>query len=201
MSAFAPGLAISVRTLPPLRPAGPRETPSPSAAVYRYLPVSNNIIRRKRETTTSACEACRKRKSKCNAQRPRCTRCTALDTTCEYQANAAETHAQALRRKFSDLKETKTAYEEIYELLQNRPPSEAQNIYLRIRQGSKAEEILHDIHNSDLLLRLSSNARGGDVTTSTGSNLMRTPKQWDRLAREPTPSFDHESTSPSPDSP
>jgi Fungal Zn(2)-Cys(6) binuclear cluster domain len=142
-------------------------------------PLTWNIIApQKRGTTTAACGACRKRKSKvsflyisglmrfsfanrsillqCNAERPKCTLCVSKGTDCVYDtATTVETHTQALKRKYSELREHKTTYEQICELLQARPHAEANQIFKRIRNGADAESILRYIEEGDLLLQLS----------------------------------------------
>ncbi|KAK4250765.1 hypothetical protein C7999DRAFT_11425 [Corynascus novoguineensis] len=111
--------------------------------------------RRKRSAaTTAACGACRKRKSKCDGERPACSICRDRETACEYDTNAAETHTQALKRKFNELQNQKSAYEQVYEVLRTRPEDEAKEVYRRIRRGSDAVSILRHVNYGDVLVQL-----------------------------------------------
>ncbi|KAL2178768.1 uncharacterized protein P884DRAFT_284140 [Thermothelomyces heterothallicus CBS 202.75] len=111
--------------------------------------------RRKRSAaTTAACGACRKRKSKCDGERPACSICRDRGTRCEYDTNAAETHTQALKRKFHELQSQKSAYEQVYEVLQTRSEDEAKEVYRRIRTGSDAASILRHVNYGDVLVQL-----------------------------------------------
>ncbi|KAK4454777.1 hypothetical protein QBC34DRAFT_140901 [Podospora aff. communis PSN243] len=98
----------------------------------------------------AACGACRRRKSKCNAERPKCSVCLDRGTECEYDTNAAETHTQALKRKFSELESERAAYKQIYEVLQSKPDREAGEILQRIRSGVDINTIVRLINYGDV---------------------------------------------------
>ncbi|KAK0730418.1 hypothetical protein B0H67DRAFT_32036 [Lasiosphaeris hirsuta] len=119
-------------------------------------PVSSTPLHplRKRQATTAACSACRRRKSKCNGQRPRCSVCRDRGTECEFDTNATETHAQALKRKYSELQSQKTTYQQIFSLLQTRPEQEAEDLLQRIRRGADANSILRHVNYGDVLVQL-----------------------------------------------
>ncbi|KAK3383676.1 hypothetical protein B0T24DRAFT_58979 [Lasiosphaeria ovina] len=110
--------------------------------------------RRKRQATTAACSACRRRKSKCDGIRPRCSICKERGTECEFDTNAAETHAQALKRKFGELQSQKSTFEQIYDVLQSRPDHEAREVFQRIRRGADAANILRHVNYGDVLVQL-----------------------------------------------
>ncbi|KAK0673333.1 putative nitrogen assimilation transcription factor [Cercophora samala] len=111
--------------------------------------------RRKRQATTAACRACRKRKSKCDGARPTCSVCRDRKTKCEFDTIAAtETHTQALKRKYTELQQQKTTFEQIYEVLRSRPEKEAEEIFQRIRRGADANSILRHVNYGDVLVQL-----------------------------------------------
>ncbi|KAK3301063.1 uncharacterized protein B0H64DRAFT_382525 [Chaetomium fimeti] len=111
--------------------------------------------RRKRgQATTAACGACRKRKSKCDGERPACSICRDRGTACEFDTNAAETHTQALKRKFNELQSQKSAFEQVYDVLQARSEQEAKEVFRRIRSGSDAGTILRHVNYGDMLVQL-----------------------------------------------
>jgi len=145
-------------SMTPGRPAGPLRVstlspaPGPSPPpVPRPAPL---VARTKRQATTAACGACRKRKSKCNGERPKCSACRDRGTDCCFDTRAAETHAQALKRKFNELQSQKSAYEHIYEILQARPLKEAEDVFQRIRKGADAGSILRHVSCGDVLIQL-----------------------------------------------
>ncbi|KAK4662409.1 hypothetical protein QC763_0087940 [Podospora pseudopauciseta] len=135
---------------PPLRRLLPTSRPPARAGSEIEIP------RRRRTYTTAACEACRERKAKCNAERPSCAYCVNADIPCVYDTSARnETHSQALKRKFGELEARAAVYVELYELLQDRSDIESAEIFKRIRMGGPPESILRRIKEGDLLLQLS----------------------------------------------
>ncbi|KAK4101616.1 hypothetical protein N658DRAFT_558748 [Parathielavia hyrcaniae] len=133
------------RPLPPS--TSPSSSPGATASVL--------TARRKRgQATTAACGACRKRKSKCDGERPVCSICRDRNTACEFDTNKAETHTQALKRKFNELQSQKSAFEQVYELLQTRPDKEADELFRRIRRGADAGAILRHVNYGDMLVQL-----------------------------------------------
>ncbi|KAK0736367.1 hypothetical protein B0T21DRAFT_401867 [Apiosordaria backusii] len=139
--------------------------PEPAPKLRRLLPASRpptrtgsgvEVPRRRRTYTTAACEACRKRKARCNAERPSCAYCVSTDILCVYDTSAShETHSQALKRKFGELEARAAIYVELYELLRDRPDIESAEIFKRIRGGGTPGSILRRIKEGDLLLQLS----------------------------------------------
>jgi Fungal Zn(2)-Cys(6) binuclear cluster domain len=94
--------------------------------------------------------------TQCNAGRPKCSLCLSHGTDCIYEtASTAETHGQALKRKFTELTDRKAAFQLIYELLQSRPKVEADEVFRRIRGGGDAESILKHVQEAELLRQLS----------------------------------------------
>ncbi|KAK4155533.1 hypothetical protein C8A00DRAFT_13446 [Chaetomidium leptoderma] len=130
-----------------------RPSPASGSASGTVSPVVP--ARRKRgQATTAACGACRKRKSKCDGERPACSICRDRGTACEFDTNTAETHTQALKRKYSELQSQKSTYQQVYEVLQTRPDKEAEEVYQRIRRGADADSILRHVNHGDMLVQL-----------------------------------------------
>jgi hypothetical protein len=117
---------------------------------------------------TSACENCRTRRSKagalqlhcvllaltnrqCDGAKPSCSACVARDTDCRY----GETEARQIRRRYQQLKEKRTAHEDLYEMLQVMPERDAADVFRRIRGGAKADGIVRHVQEGSLLLELS----------------------------------------------
>ncbi|KAI2631054.1 hypothetical protein GGR54DRAFT_628061 [Hypoxylon sp. NC1633] len=110
---------------------------------------------RTRRQVTAACEACRRRKSKCNAERPQCNLCVRHGTDCRYATAPTETHSQALKRKNSELQNRITPYQELFDLLQTKSETESLEIWRRIRTGNDVNSILRHTRDGDLLIQLS----------------------------------------------
>jgi len=142
---------------PPLRPL----LPAP-AGIHKEPPNPRKGQR------TNACENCRTRKSKagaphdsqasllltcwqCDGAKPRCGACISRDTECRY----GETEARQIRRRYQQLKEKRTAHEDLYEMLQVMPEGDAADVFRRIRGGAKAAGIVRHVQEGSLLLELS----------------------------------------------
>ncbi|KAI2615137.1 hypothetical protein GGR54DRAFT_642636 [Hypoxylon sp. NC1633] len=136
-------MSNSLRPLLPNSPNPPRlEIPSPTQH------------RAKRTATAAACEACRKRKSKCSAERPRCSVCIERQTPCEYTTLPTETHLRAQKRKLTDLEMKCQAYEDLFGILRSRPDNETAQVLNRLRSGDDVQTIVSAVQDGDLLLQL-----------------------------------------------
>ncbi|KAL7907447.1 hypothetical protein GGI35DRAFT_456337 [Trichoderma velutinum] len=103
-----------------------------------------------------ACEACRKRKTRCSGTRPKCLLCSQKGIDCHYtSANANETNSAVLKRKFREVKEKTGDYEEFYEAIQSMPAADSQAIFRLVRQGANIKTVLRQIKEGSLLLQLS----------------------------------------------
>ncbi|KAI0884524.1 uncharacterized protein GGS22DRAFT_188736 [Annulohypoxylon maeteangense] len=111
--------------------------------------------RPKRIATPAACEACRRRKSKCSAERPRCSVCIERQTPCEYTTLPTETHLRAQKRKLSGLEIRCQAYEDLVGILRSRPEEEIAHVIQRLRTGENVQAIVKTVQDGDLLLQLS----------------------------------------------
>ncbi|KAI1213704.1 uncharacterized protein F4807DRAFT_449741 [Annulohypoxylon truncatum] len=141
-------MSHSMRPLLPNSPNPPRiETSSSSSSSSQH--------RTKRVATPAACEACRRRKSKCSAERPRCSVCVERQTPCEYTTLPTETHLRAQRRKLSNLEIRCQAYEDLFGILRSRSEEEIAQILQRLRTGEDAQTIVKTVQDGDLLLQLS----------------------------------------------
>ncbi|KAI0381668.1 hypothetical protein F5Y04DRAFT_288489 [Hypomontagnella monticulosa] len=134
----------------PLRPILPN-SPNPP----RIETLSQAQHRAKRVAAPAACEACRKRKSKCTAERPRCSVCIERQTPCEYTTLPTETHLKAQKRKLTDLEIKCQAYEDLFGILRSRSDEETARILQRLRIGEDVHAIVKAVQDGDLLLQLS----------------------------------------------
>ncbi|KAL6828048.1 hypothetical protein V8C40DRAFT_243377 [Trichoderma camerunense] len=103
-----------------------------------------------------ACEACRKRKTRCSGSRPKCLSCVQKGIDCHYtSANATETNSAVLKRKFREVKEKTNDYEEFYDSLRGLPDADSQAIFQMIRGGADIKTVMRQIREGNLLLQLS----------------------------------------------
>jgi hypothetical protein len=89
--------------------------------------------RPKRTLIESACQACRRRKSKCNGQRPVCSKCEALGSECLYETEEGESRWAALRRRNIQLERERELIGESLEWMRACPELEAHAALERIR--------------------------------------------------------------------
>jgi hypothetical protein len=75
----------------------------------------------------------------------------ARDTECRY----GETEARQIRRRYQELKDKRTAQEELYDMLQTMTEQDAADVFRRIRNGAKAEALVRHVQEGSLVLGLS----------------------------------------------
>lgn len=71
-----------------------------------------------------------------------------------YTTASAETHSQALKRKYGELQTRQTPYEELFDILKSKSEEESLEIYRRIRAGGDIDIILRHVKDGDLLMQL-----------------------------------------------
>ncbi|KAK1907789.1 hypothetical protein P3342_006118 [Pyrenophora teres f. teres] len=126
---------------PPLRSL----LPAPAGGIRR------EAVEKHKPARVNACEACRIRKSKCDNVKPKCTACVVRDSECRH----SETESRQFKRKYQQLKEKRTAQEELFDMLQNMPEKDAANVFNRIRAGANAEAIVQHVQEGSLVMELS----------------------------------------------
>ena len=65
-----------------------------------------------------------------------------------------ETHTQALKRKFDELQEEKSVYEELYRLLRSIPEKDAIDVVRRLRTDGDVATVIRQVKEGCLLLQL-----------------------------------------------
>jgi hypothetical protein len=73
------------------------------------------------------------------------------DTECRH----GETESRQFKRRYQQLKEKRTAQEELFDILQNLPERDAADIFHRIRAGANAEAVVKHIQEESLIMELS----------------------------------------------
>jgi hypothetical protein len=102
--------------------------------------------------TKIACESCRKRKAKCGGERPKCKACINRGLECHYQASDRD--LPVLKRKYDEMQEKASNYEQLYHLLRCLPERESHGILRRLREGADVATTMRQVKDGDLLLQL-----------------------------------------------
>ncbi|KAI9146624.1 hypothetical protein HJFPF1_13607 [Paramyrothecium foliicola] len=61
---------------------------------------------------------------------------------------------QAFKRKYLELQSLRSTYQQLFEILQNRPPKEGEEILRHIQSGADVETVLTQVRDGDILLQL-----------------------------------------------
>lgn len=96
--------------------------------------------------------------------------CVRRNTECRFEAEPKETHSQAIKRKYELIQGERSAFQELWELLQTRPENEALSIFRRLREGDTPEAVMQTVRHGDLLLQLSLTSEGSSGSESVSNN-------------------------------
>ncbi|KAK5651708.1 hypothetical protein OQA88_11774 [Cercophora sp. LCS_1] len=179
--------ARSLRHLLPADPALRDGEPEAAVTIHSTTRVPPKSVHVK-----AACDLCRKKKVKCSGERPKCVSCTRNGTACHYASAPAETHGQALKRKFGELQEEKSIAEELCQMLCSLPEQEAIEVLLRLRVDGDVAATLHHVKDGRLLLQLTAPPQKRHRRDSSGrdenvSSTGTTPTPAVEVARENAP--------------
>ncbi|KAE9579504.1 hypothetical protein CGMCC3_g4725 [Colletotrichum fructicola] len=137
-----------LKNMQPLRPLLPAQDSAAEPAKFDNLP------RKRPRPVQAACNACRKRKSRCTGERPTCSVCLYRRSSCEYTTRPGESRQQATSRKHNEVQGRATIHEQVLALLKNLPEEAAQDVFQRIRSGADAATIVNHVEAGDLLLQM-----------------------------------------------
>ncbi|PSN59983.1 hypothetical protein BS50DRAFT_579503 [Corynespora cassiicola Philippines] len=91
----------------------------------------------KRVRISSACDACRTKRTRCDGGRPTCAACTERSSECTYTKNdGRESRPTALKEENSSLNAKVAAFNDIVNLLKRMSPEAAQHALHRLSTGS-----------------------------------------------------------------
>nr|POE79506.1 nitrogen assimilation transcription factor nit-4 [Quercus suber] len=118
--------------------------PHPAMADHRpHKPLA--VVRAKRSQVAVACQVCRQRKTKCDALRPSCTACRRQSVTCRYESQDGETHSQASKRKYFELRQSNEVYDALFHKLATGTEAEVLDVVRAIRGGQLPRTILESL--------------------------------------------------------
>ncbi|KAG7423301.1 Nitrogen assimilation transcription factor nirA [Fusarium oxysporum f. sp. raphani] len=121
----------------------PHPHPVRTHAGHRIAPLERRV------PISLACESCRQRKSKCNGARPMCSQCRIKHTDCIYRQTPEDIYSEKL-----EALQVSHPAAVIYRAIQTRPEAEVHEIIRRIRTGSDAETVAHQLSTADFLLQV-----------------------------------------------
>lgn len=99
----------------------------------------------RRITVKAACERCRDRRTKCDAQRPTCAACRKKGVACVYVTRDKETRSGANKRKLDEHAHNLDVARRAYDLLAGRDARTAYALFRRIRQGVELEQLVEGV--------------------------------------------------------
>ncbi|KAF2655122.1 hypothetical protein K491DRAFT_693149 [Lophiostoma macrostomum CBS 122681] len=105
----------------------------------------------KRPKVSSACQACRQRKSKCDGIQPTCHACATHETVCYYPA----TETRLIRQRYNELRQREAIHEELVELLRDMTERDAAEVVRRLQAGMDVASIVNHVRDGNLLIQLS----------------------------------------------
>ncbi|KAH6953645.1 hypothetical protein DER45DRAFT_576136 [Fusarium avenaceum] len=140
------------RRLIPAPVSNSEDTSSSSGSGSDQGPSLRSYLHPRTNLTKIACEPCRKRKAKCGGERPKCKACINRDLECHYQASDRD--LPVLKRKYTEIQEKASNYEQLYQLLTCLPERESHGILRRIREGADIAKTIRQVKYGDLLLQL-----------------------------------------------
>ncbi|CAF3645801.1 unnamed protein product [Fusarium graminearum] len=111
----------------------------------------------KRKHTSTACDICRRRKTRCGGERPTCFACVrnGHSAECSYETQPTETQCQAWKRKYSAVDGENSVHRRFIDILRSHPEQDVNDILNRLRGGTSVDELVRHVESGDLLLELS----------------------------------------------
>ncbi|PSN58959.1 hypothetical protein BS50DRAFT_580337 [Corynespora cassiicola Philippines] len=110
----------------------------------QYLPKEQGLLTRscneqlvftstRRTVRPGACQACKKRKSKCDGSRPACAFCTRRWTECYYEHCSNEKPSDVLKRRNEEIRRELLNLRQTYDFLRLQPERNALELLEQIR--------------------------------------------------------------------
>ncbi|PTD02291.1 hypothetical protein FCULG_00011917 [Fusarium culmorum] len=142
-----------------LRPLIPRTAPG-QQNITPPDSGSNGAARQlvsKRKHASTACDICRRRKTRCGGERPTCFACVrnGRSAECSYETQPTETQSQALKRNYSAVDGENSVHRRFIDILRSHPAQDVNDILNRLRGGTGVDELVRHVESGDLLLELS----------------------------------------------
>ncbi|TRX96544.1 hypothetical protein FHL15_002446 [Xylaria flabelliformis] len=148
-----PGLQpynLSAKTASPATAAGP--PPPPPAAAKKKSRRGGDPSLQKRQCVSTACIACRRRKSKCDGALPSCAACASVyGTECVYDPNSDHRRKGVYREKIDSMKASSSTLQVLIEAILNADEEDVYDIVKRIRTCDNLDTVAESIHNQGII--------------------------------------------------
>ncbi|KAK5053121.1 hypothetical protein LTR84_002095 [Exophiala bonariae] len=110
---------------------------------------------RKRQSTariSAACEACKKRKTKCTGGPPPCQLCQSLGTECVIDLTLDMRRRAALQRTVDESKSYQDALNRLIDCIREGSSPQYESLLEYVRGGASNQDVIDAVHNSPTLL-------------------------------------------------
>ncbi|KJZ78060.1 hypothetical protein HIM_02697 [Hirsutella minnesotensis 3608] len=142
-------VASSTLGPPPPAPAPPAAHPAPSQGPSKKSRRAADVPNHKRRCISTACIACRKRKSKCDGALPSCAACASVyGTECIYDPNSDHRRKGVYRERADSIKARSSTLQTIVEAILNAPEDQVPDIVRQLRASDNLDVAAQQIANS-----------------------------------------------------
>ncbi|KAF6807801.1 nitrogen assimilation transcription factor nira [Colletotrichum sojae] len=135
---------------PRLRPLLPLTSGQPPT-LLAYPP--NSAPKRKRPQVLGACNACRRRKVKCNGVRPTCHSCAASKTPCVYPVPEGLSQREAQKQKLTHVERAHENSRRVLEMLRASRDGVSHEILRQLQHSEQLDETIQAIADASLSSR------------------------------------------------
>ena len=125
---------------PPNRASGSGSGSLPSSSTLALLPLDAR--------TKSPCEACKKKKVRCNGNRPTCARCASTQTTCVYEGADGLNWVDRIRAELRASNTQLATLQQVIHGLRSGSDNEASFILARLRTGESVNAVVRSMASS-----------------------------------------------------
>ena len=134
-----------------------------------------DLLATKRRCVSSACTACRKRKSKCDGNLPSCAACASVyGSECVYDPGSDHRRKGVYKKDVDGLKTRSSTLQTLIQGILNYPESEVYDLVKRIRSCENLEDVAEEILARDAALGQNSdvdNASSDENPPSNGAKI------------------------------
>ncbi|KAK2006354.1 fungal-specific transcription factor domain-containing protein [Colletotrichum eremochloae] len=155
-------LSTSVGSLthPPENPSSSAQQPNGKKKSSRR---GGDSASQKRRCVSTACIACRRRKSKCDGAMPSCAACASVyGTECVYDPNSDHRRKGVYREKIDSMKARNSTLQILIEAILNASEDEVPDIVKRIRTCDSLDTVAEQILKHETMLQEAEDNDNGD---------------------------------------
>ncbi|KAF6811650.1 nitrogen assimilation transcription factor nira [Colletotrichum sojae] len=148
--------------------AGPSESSSASQPTKKKSRRGGDSASQKRRCVSTACIACRRRKSKCDGAVPSCAACASVyGTECVYDPNSDHRRKGVYREKIDSMKARNSTLQILIEAILNASEDEVPDIVKKIRTCDSLDTVAEQILKQETLLQEAEENDNGDDAYAT----------------------------------